>query len=114
GRAVVQDVEHELGINTGLGAQYQTLVESLQQVAQYQVLSKLGAKTHARFATIIENFTHRLEERFDMGKDLLLAADHEGERSPLRPGFGAGTGSIQKVHAQRLEFLCDAAAFRRR
>ncbi len=113
-RAVVQDVEHELGINTRLGAQHQTLVESLQQVAEDQVLRKLGAQAHARLSAVIQALAHGLEERFDVGKDLLLAANHEGERSPFRAGLRAGTGSIQEIDAQSLEFLCDAAALQGR
>ena len=45
-----------------------------------------------------------------MGKDLLLAANHEGKGPSFRAGFRAGTGSIQKFDAQRCEFLRHAAA----
>src|ERR1700722_16266959 len=114
GRAVVQNLQHELGGNATLSSQNHSLRESLHEVGEDKILCQLRLKALARRAAIVEHLPHDFEIWLGFVKGSAIAADHESERSFFRARRGSGAGSVQKLSAPGGERLADLLADRRR
>src|ERR1022692_2172918 len=62
GRAIIKDLQHQLGVDSGLGAQHDTLVKRLHDVGKNQVLSELGLQATPWSAAIVELLAHDFKE----------------------------------------------------
>src|ERR1035438_7006317 len=111
GGAVVEDFEHEIGIDAALGREHHALVEGHQQIAKNEVLGELGLQAHARAAAIVEAFAHGFEVGSSSFEDGLVAANHEGQGAAGGSGGGAGAGGVEKINTFGSEGLADLAAF---
>ena len=102
-QAAAEHVENPFRVHAGLGAEHQRLGHGLDGQRDHDLVARLHGLPGARSAHVHDRPTHRLEDRACALEVVLVAADHDRQRSLARTHVAPAHGRVEAGHATRGE-----------